>query len=350
MKLIFLSVLYLCYFKEVIPESSVPLVINTWFFTNATAKAWDVLNTEGMSAVDAVELGCTVCEDQQCDGTVGFGGSPDENGETTLDAMIFDGDTMNMGAVGGIRRVKHAVSTARLVLERTGHSILVGSLASKFAFQMGLKSESLSTNHSIQMWEEWKNKKCQPNFWMNVLPDPKSHCGPYKPRKLTENKLDKSGLYDTITMVVIDKNGHIVAGSSSNGATYKIPGRVGDAPLPGAGAYADSKVGAAVATGDGDVMMRFLPTYLMVELMRMGKSPKYAATEAITRIANYYPNFSGALIAVRKDGTFYAACHGMAEFPFSVASVNNPQVTIHKSLCQNYTTVQNTLRSIDEFK
>uniref|UniRef100_A0A1Y1LW67 N(4)-(Beta-N-acetylglucosaminyl)-L-asparaginase n=1 Tax=Photinus pyralis TaxID=7054 RepID=A0A1Y1LW67_PHOPY len=141
-----------------------PLVINTWGFMEATKAAWTEISSGG-SRLDALEVGCSKCEMLQCDGTVGFGGSPDENGETTLDALMFDGVTMDMGAVAGLRRVKNVISVARRVLEHTSHSLLVGSLATKFAKQMGFKEESLSTNNSLSMWKQWMVNRCQPNFW-----------------------------------------------------------------------------------------------------------------------------------------------------------------------------------------
>lgn len=111
-------------------------------------------------------IGCSVCERLQCDGTVGYGGSPDENGETTLDAMIMDGKTMNMGAVAALRNVKDAIAVAKHVLQNTKHSMLVGEQATAFAEKMGFKTESLATNHSTDMWRAWKVSNCQPNFWM----------------------------------------------------------------------------------------------------------------------------------------------------------------------------------------
>ncbi|XP_014246222.1 N(4)-(Beta-N-acetylglucosaminyl)-L-asparaginase isoform X2 [Cimex lectularius] len=328
--------------QNAITNSTIPLVINTWAFTKATYVAWQTLTHEMKSAIDAIEAGCTKCEDLQCDHTVGYGGSPDENGESTLDAMIFDGDTMNMGAVGGLRRIKHASSVARKVLEQTEHSILVGELATAFAKKMGFVEESLSTSYSSKIYEEWKSKSCQPNFWTDVTPDPKKDCGPYKPvikinekindRFPTENRINVWN-HDTISMVIIDKNGSIVAGTSSNGANHKIPGRVGDAPIPGAGAYADSKVGAAVATGDGDIMMRFLPSSTIVEMMRNGIKPKAAVDKLIRRIASYYKNFSGAIIAVNKDGEYAASCHGIKSFPYSLVSSMNPVVTVQTVTC-----------------
>ncbi|XP_030387033.1 putative N(4)-(beta-N-acetylglucosaminyl)-L-asparaginase GA14866 [Scaptodrosophila lebanonensis] len=314
-----------------------PMVINTWNFTKANKLAWRILNqTQGGLRLtrNAVVEGCTKCEKMQCDGTVGFGGSPDELGETTLDAMIMDGSSMKVGAVAGLRRIKDAIRVARSVLEHTQHTLLVGDAATEFANDMGFRSESLTTPESRAVWELWKAQNCQPNFWWNVFPDPKISCGPYKPRPtpITRWKEDRIraeysiGIHnhDTIGMIAIDADSQIHAGTSTNGARHKIAGRVGDSPIPGAGAYADNEVGAAVATGDGDVMMRFLPSFLAVESMRAGKPPTEAAALAIRRVVKYHKDFSGAVIAVNRLGQYAAACYGMAEFPFVVS---NPSVT-----------------------
>ncbi|XP_050678975.1 N(4)-(Beta-N-acetylglucosaminyl)-L-asparaginase-like [Leptidea sinapis] len=315
-----------------------PLVLTTWNFVNASIGAWTVLN-EGGSSLDAIERGCSICESEQCDGTVGFGGSPDENGETTLDALLMDGQTMNVGAVASLRRIKNAISVARHVLEHTKHSILVGDASTEFALQMGFIEESLTTRVSKKSWTEWHNNNhCQPNFWVDVTPDPRQYCGPYEPSKIilkhrsSPAKGDRYN-HDTIGMVAIDKSGHMAAGTSTNGAKFKIPGRVGDSPIPGSGAYVDANVGGATATGDGDVMLRFLPSFLAVEEMRRGIPPKEAAEAAIARIAEYYPNFMGAVIALRKDGVYGAACHGLGDQPFPFVIQSSPVHTIKYVHC-----------------
>ncbi|KAF5898937.1 n(4)-(beta-n-acetylglucosaminyl)-l-asparaginase [Clarias magur] len=143
--------------------------------------AWRSLQA-GASPLDAAHRGCTVCEVEQCDGSVGFGGHPDEMGETTLDALIMNGDTMEVGAVGDLRRVKNAVGVARAVMEHTQHTFLVGESASLFAQDMGFTTESLSTPESVNSFSQWLSQKCQPNYRKNVSPDPSVSCGPYKPR------------------------------------------------------------------------------------------------------------------------------------------------------------------------
>ncbi|KAM7111609.1 N(4)-(beta-N-acetylglucosaminyl)-L-asparaginase [Molossus nigricans] len=296
-----------------------PLVLNTWPFKNATEAAWRTLASGG-SALDAVETGCAQCESEQCDGTVGFGGSPDELGETTLDAMIMDGTTMNVGAVGDLRRIKNAIGVARKVLEHTTHTLLAGESATKFAESMGFVNEDLSTETSRALHSEWRAGNCQPNYWRNVVPDASKYCGPYKPPGIS--KQDRSAYgetganygHDTIGMVVIHKMGRTAAGTSTNGIKFKIHGRIGDSPIPGAGAYADDTAGAAAATGDGDILMRFLPSYQAVEYMRSGESPTTACRKVISRIHKYFPEFFGAVICANVTGSYGAACNKLPTF------------------------------------
>ncbi|KAM3866976.1 N(4)-(beta-N-acetylglucosaminyl)-L-asparaginase [Diretmus argenteus] len=306
-------------------RASLPLVINTWAFKNATAAAWRTLQSGG-SVLDAVEKGCARCETDQCDGSVGYGGSPDEAGETTLDAMIINGDTMEVGAVADLRRIKNAIGVARAVMERTDHTLLVGESASVFAENMGFLAEDLTTNKSMNIFSQWLKGNCQPNYRKNVFPDPSKYCGPYKPRAARKQRRRAPHTdihaHDTIGMIAIDQDGHVAAGTTTNGANHKVPGRVGDSPIVGAGAYADSSAGGATATGDGDIMMRFLPSYLAVELMRAGAGPSAACQTAISRIKRYYPEFFGAVICANTTGHYGAACNklpGFSQFHYMVS-------------------------------
>ncbi|RZC74443.1 hypothetical protein C5167_049918 [Papaver somniferum] len=321
-----------------------PLVISTWPFLDAVRAAWMAVDS-GLSAVDSVMEGCSTCEVLRCDGTVGPGGSPDENGETTLDAMIMDGTTMEVGAVGSMRYVKDGIKAAKLVMQHTKHTFLVGDQASAFAISMGLPGPT--DLKSTQKWIKWKEEEhCQPNFRKDVMPV--KTCGPYHLKNLLLNsnlagtclggpRLSSSshiGLHnhDTISMAVIDEKGSsrfcsllsvlCVDRTYSgwyvylNGATFKIPGRVGDGPIAGSSAYADSDIGACGATGDGDIMMRFLPCQV-VESMRLGMEPRVAAKDAISRITRKFPEFVGAIFAVNKSGVHAGACHGWT-FQYSV--------------------------------
>lgn len=360
---------------------SVPgiLAINTWPWTGATAGAFAQL-VAGRSAVDAVEAGCTVCERAQCDGTVGFGGSPDSEGEVTQDALMMDGRSFDVGAVGGLRRVKNAIGVARAVMEHTAHSLLVGDKASRFAAMAGFPLEDLNTSRSDGMHARWTAGHCQPNFFRG-FPDEQSSCPPYllpptidpsHPPATRESSdagteraaaaggggmLDApsedgiiSGVgagveggrvrlptsfwvgrdsHDTIGMIARDKAGSFAAGTSSNGANHKVAGRVGDAAIAGAGAYADNSGGAAAATGDGDIMMRFLPSFQAVSLMREGVPPARACEKAMRPIIKAFPTFIGAMICVSKDGRIGAAGYGWTfSYSFQNASMPSPIVVV----------------------
>jgi isoaspartyl peptidase/L-asparaginase-like protein (Ntn-hydrolase superfamily) len=204
---------------------------------------------------------------------------------------------------------------------------------------MGFKLESLTTSRSISLYEDWKQNNCQPNFWTHVVPDPSKHCGPYRPiQEYDENtnpsfyEID-SRFHDTIGMIAIDRNKNIAVGTSTNGATHKIPGRVGDSALPGSGAYAENSVGAAAATGDGDILMRFLPSFLAVEYLRTGSTPEVAGQRALIRIGKFYPKYVGAIVVVDKDGNYGAACHGIDFFPYSVFHPRTKTVSVNKVKC-----------------
>ncbi|XP_062185648.1 probable isoaspartyl peptidase/L-asparaginase 3 isoform X2 [Phragmites australis] len=268
---------------------------------------------------------------------------------------------MEIGAVAAMRYVKDGIKAAKLVMEHSKHTLLVGEKATAFAISMGLPGPTnLSSPESIEKWANWRQNNCQPNFWKNVAPA--GNCGPYHPISLASVEAEDSGKHvvegsqghvchgwfqsdnlldpinshlkfvnrhnhDTISMAVIDKMGHIAVGTSTNGATFKIPGRVGDGPIPGSSSYGDDEVGACGATGDGDIMMRFLPCYQVVESMRRGMEPQDAAKDAILRIARKYPDFIGAVFAINRKGVHAAACHGWT-FQYSVRNSNMQDVEV----------------------
>uniref|UniRef100_K7G245 Aspartylglucosaminidase n=1 Tax=Pelodiscus sinensis TaxID=13735 RepID=K7G245_PELSI len=212
--------------------AALPLVVNTWAFRKATETAWCTLKSGG-SELDAVERGCGQCEIEQCDGTVGFGGSPDEHGETTLDAMIMDGNTMEVGAVADLRRIKNAIGVARKVIQHTKHTLLVGESASFFAESMGFQCEDLTTQNSLSIYLRWLNQSCQPNYWKNVIPDASKSCGPYKQAKqfnseewINSQRRINIHNHDTIGMIVIGASGNVAVGTSTNGAVHKMQGLV----------------------------------------------------------------------------------------------------------------------------
>ncbi|TMW66096.1 hypothetical protein Poli38472_003861 [Pythium oligandrum] len=313
------------------------VVINTWPFTNATASAFQALtqksDQETTRSLDAITAGCNRCEVDQCDFTVGYGGSPDTNGETTLDAMILDGDTMDMGAVAQLRRVKSAIHVARAVMDHSAHSVLAGDGALAFAKMMGFHEESLETPRSRAMYEQWRDHQCQPNYYRNVVGQNTS-CPPYAPafsqlhaRSSHAQELISTTNHDTIGMIVLDDSGSMTAGTSSNGANHKIAGRVGDAAIPGAGAYVDSRYGGAAATGDGDIMMRFLPSFHAVQEMARGVHPRVACESAMARIARVFPHFKGGMVCLNRLGEYGGAGHGW-KFSYSVQTSDMEDPTV----------------------
>lgn len=193
----------------------------------------------GTSAVDALEHAGNQCElnPNLCRWSVGFGGSPNDLGQTTLDALLMDAKTMNVGAVGSLYRVKKAISVARKVLDHTSHSLLVGNDATDFARLFNFTIEpNLESPHSQALMAKWRNNSYEPNFFVDFDPYPyKNHT--LERKRSIESSSSSSGVsfdsHDTLPMVAIDKNGDVACGATTNGLTYKIHGRVGDSPIAG---------------------------------------------------------------------------------------------------------------------
>ncbi|GFY84396.1 N-terminal nucleophile aminohydrolases (Ntn hydrolases) superfamily protein [Actinidia rufa] len=307
----FFTLLSMTLGQEVETSKKLPLVVSTWLFLEAVKAAWRAVDS-GFSAVEAVVEAFVEKLDKysvftnQSPGpyVVGPGGSPDENGETMIDALVMDGATMEVGAVAAMRYVKDGIRAARLVIQHTDHTMLVGEQASIFAMSMGLAGPTnLSSMESLEKWMKWKKNDCQPNFRKHVRPI--GSCGPYHPEETmgqSQSKCLMANQADNQMEIISCRWDTLLLGTSTNGATFKIPGRVGDRPIAGSSSYADNEVGACGATGDGDIMMRFLPCYQVVESMRLEMEPELAAKDAISRIARKYPNFVGAVFAINKQG------------------------------------------------
>lgn len=261
-----------------------PIVIATWNVPNATAKAWEVLNRGG-NALDAVEQGVMMEEADVNNQSVGKGGRPDRDGNVTLDACIMDKDS-NCGAVVYLQNIVHPVSVARKVMEETPHVMLAGKGAEQFAYENGFKKEQLLTEQSKNDWLEWKKTS------------------EYKPVINIEN-------HDTIGMLALDNNGDMAGACTTSGMAYKIGGRVGDSPIIGAGLFVDNEVGGATATGVGEEVVRTVGSFLIVELMRQGKSPQEACEEGVRRIIAKNMNkldFQIGFIAMNKNGETGGYC------------------------------------------
>ena len=264
--------------------SFLPIVVCTWNFKNATAKAWDVLSKGGF-ALDAVEQGVMVEESDPTNETVGLGGRPDRDGEVTLDACIMDKDS-NCGSVVYLKNIVHPVSVARKVMENTSHIILAGKGAEKFAYENGFKKTNLLTESTKRQYKDWK-KTSKYETIINI-----------------EN-------HDTIGMLAIDEYGDIAGACTTSGMAYKVAGRVGDSPLIGAGLYVDNEVGGATATGVGEEVIKTVGSFLIVELMRQGKSPQQACEEGVKRIMNKNKgrsDFQIGFLAINKQGETGGYC------------------------------------------
>ncbi|WP_282049191.1 isoaspartyl peptidase/L-asparaginase family protein [Maribacter aquivivus] len=262
----------------------IPIAICTWDFGNATAKAWEVLE-KGGNALDAVHQGVMVEENDLNNSTVGNGGRPDRDGNVTLDACIMDKDG-NCGAVLAMQNIANPISVARKVMEETPHVMLAGKGAEQFAYEQGFEKTNLLTEESKQAWEEWK-KTSQ-----------------YKPIINIEN-------HDTIGMLAIDADGDIAGACTTSGMAYKMAGRVGDSPIIGAGLFVDNEVGGATATGVGEEVVRTVGSFLIVELMRQGKSPQEACEEGVKRIIaknKDKQDFQIGFIAINKKGETGGYC------------------------------------------
>ncbi|QIP11814.1 N(4)-(beta-N-acetylglucosaminyl)-L-asparaginase [Spirosoma aureum] len=254
-----------------------PLVFSTWKQPKANAAAQAVLDRGGR-ALDAVEAGVRIPEADPEDMSVGYGGRPDRDGRVTLDACIMD-EKGNAGSVVFLEHIMHPISVARAVMDKTPHVMLAGEGALAFALSQGFKKENLLTKKAEKEWREWlKTAK-------------------YKPIANIER-------HDTIGMLAIDKNGNISGACTTSGLAYKMNGRVGDSPIIGAGLFVDNEIGGACATGLGELVMRTCGSFLVVELMRQGRTPQQACEEAALRIVKKqdYKDIQVGFLAVNKQG------------------------------------------------
>jgi L-asparaginase/N4-(beta-N-acetylglucosaminyl)-L-asparaginase len=269
------------------PPNAGAVFLSTWAHGKpANERAAEVFKSGG-SLLDAVEKGINVPESDPNVTSVGYGGIPNAEGVVELDAAIMDGTRHRAGSVCSLRMIKNPISIARLVMEKTRHTTLAGEGAFRFALKMGFEPQTLLTPQSLQKWQEWKADPHHKTFWLS----PENH--------------------DTIGMVATDGKGHVVAGCSTSGLAFKLPGRVGDSPLVGCGVYADDNVGAASATGDGDLMTNYCTSISIVHLMARGASPQDACMELLKHMVKTDPqNKDGAVavIALNTSGEIGAVC------------------------------------------
>ena len=290
-----------------------PIVIATWDFgIAANQAAWDILRHNGR-ALDAVEAGVKVAEADLNNVTVGKGGYPDRDGHVTLDACIMD-EHGNCGSVAAIQHIAHPISVARMVMEKTPHVMLVGDGALQFALENGFEKEELLTPQAEEAWKEWlKEKKYEPV--VNI--ENKS----FAVEKLPGNQYN----HDTIGMLALDAAGNLSGACTTSGMAFKMHGRVGDSPIIGAGLYVDNEVGAATSTGVGEEVIRTVGSFLVVELMRQGLSPRDACREAVQRIIKKKPEIAKEIqvgfLALGKNGE-YGAFSLQKGFSYAVCDNN----------------------------
>ena len=290
------------------PVSKKPIVISTWKHgLAANEAAWKILSGNGI-ALDAVEKGVMVTEDDFSNLSVGLGGTPDRDGHVTLDASIMD-EQGRCGSVAFLERIKHPVSVARKVMENTPHVMMVGEGAQKFALDNGFRLESKELSPAAEKnWKEWLKKN------------------DYKPEINFEN-------HDTIGMVALDAHGNLSGSCTTSGLGFKMHGRVGDSPIIGAGMYVDNEIGAACATGLGETVIRICGSHLVVELMRQGFSPEEACKKAVERLVSKNPNYKEVqvgFLALNKKGE-YGAFALQKGFNFAVQDVTGNKLIDSKS-------------------
>jgi N4-(beta-N-acetylglucosaminyl)-L-asparaginase len=256
----------------------------------------------GGTALDAVEKGVRLVEADPAERSVGYGGRPDRDGRVTLDACIMDQDA-NIGSVACLEHIKHPISVARAIMEKTPHVMLVGEGALQFALAQGFPKENLLTPESEAEWREWLKTSR------------------YEPIVNIEN-------HDTIGMLALDAAGNLSGACTTSGMAFKMHGRVGDSPIIGAGLYVDNEVGAATATGHGEEVIRVVGSHLVVELMRQGKHPQAACKEAVELILQKFKKRGADLkaaqigfLALNKQGQY----GGFALKPGFNFAVHNPQ-------------------------
>lgn len=311
-----------------------PVVISTWDAgLEANKAAWKVLSNKG-SALDAVEQGVMVTEDSlNC--CVGLGANPDRDGIVTLDACIMDG-AFNCGAVAFLERIKHPISVARRVMEKTPHVMLVGEGAQQFALAEGFALEPQILSPSAQAsYEEWLKRSNYRSPRINIENQKidgrhqKEH-GPFAPVKLSNGEWN----HDTIGMLALDSFGQLSGSCTTSGAGFKMRGRLGDSSIIGAGLYVDSEVGACVATGQGEDVIRVAGASRVVEAMRQGRSPEAACRQLIEKLVRIKKqkatDIQVAFLAIDKKGRAGAyALH--SGFSYALRTATEEKLIVAKS-------------------
>lgn len=302
----------------------------------ATDRAYRLIS-EGSDPIDAIVAGVTIVEDDADDLSVGYGGLPNEEGVIQLDASVMHGPTHKSGAVACIENIKNPAAVALLVLKRTDHCLIVGEGAKRFALANGFKEEDLMTDRTRRLWLRWKGNLNDRDDWLDddqLDWDPRDEKnngrGPIGTNPIGDEMTRLAADHDvrwrngvpyttgTINCCAVDGNGDLASCTTTSGLSWKIPGRVGDSPITGAGMYCDNDVGAAGATGRGEAVILNCGGFSVVRAMERGLSPSEACLEVAGDIVRRTKesrlrgedgrvNFDVKLYAVRKDGAYGAA-------------------------------------------
>lgn len=280
--------------------ASRPVVIASSNGLRGVKKAYDMI-LQGADTLDAVIAGVNIQELDPDDQSVGLGGLPNEDGVVQLDASCMHGPTRRAGSVGCIEDIATPSLVAKAVMEYTNHIMLVGADARKFAIDMGFKPQNLLTEKSRQDWMRWKSRLNKNDDWLDHDEDIRV--------KFTTG---------TCNMNAVNAGGDISSVTTTSGIAWKVPGRVGDSPIIGAGQYTDNDIGAAGSTGRGESNIMVCGAFLAVEFMRQGSSPEEALLQVMKRViamsekrlldANGRPYFDLSYYAVNKQGVYAGAC------------------------------------------
>ena len=286
-----------------------PVVIASANGLRAAEKAMQIIQSGG-DALDAVIAGVNLVEDDPNDTSVGYGGLPNEAGIVELDASVMHGPTGRGGAVAALQNIRNPSKVARLVMERSDHVLLVGAGALMFAKAHGFKEEDLLTEASRKVWLRWKESLSNQDDWLPPHGVEANDVG-FNLHPIVRH-------HGTINCNAVDLRGGVSGCTTTSGMAFKIPGRVGDSPILGAGLYVDNEVGAAGSTGRGEANLLACSSVMVVEYMRQGKSPEEACLMACRRIADQTkmkrlldargrPKFDVAFYALTKRGEFGGA-------------------------------------------
>jgi len=291
-------------------SAGLPVVISSAGSTGPVERAMQEL-ARGARPVDAVVEGVTLYEDDPNITSVGYGGLPNEDGVVQLDASVMDGPTHKAGAVAAIENIRNPAKVALAVMRSTDHVLLVGDGARRFAVAQGFQEQDMLTPQARAAWLRWKRNLNPGDDWLD---DDQMVAPPVDEAAMA----DVPPTYGTIHCAAVDEGGNVGACTTTSGLSYKIPGRVGDSPIIGAGMFVDNEIGAAGATGRGEALIQSCGSFQIVESMGRGDDPTEACLKLLRWIAAHThrpallnemlePNFGATVYAVRKDGAYGSA-------------------------------------------